>query len=44
MKEDNFNENCFVRIGVETGVFWLSYKLNFDKEKKKMTNLLKTMV
>ena len=41
MKEDNFNENCFVRIGVETGgCSGLSYKLNFDKEKKENDKLI----
>ena len=31
MKEDELDEACFVRIGVETGgCSGLSYKLNFD--------------
>ena len=33
--------NCFVRIGVETGGgSGLSYKLNFDKEKKENDKLV----
>ena len=31
MSEEGFNDNCFVRIGVETGgCSGLSYKLNFN--------------
>ena len=41
MKEDNLDESCFVRIGVETGgCSGLSYKLNFDQKQNKSDKLL----
>ena len=41
MSEEGFNDNCFVRIGVETGgCSGLSYKLNFDKNKNDSDKLI----
>ena len=41
MSEEGFNDNCFVRIGVETGGgSGLSYKLNFDKNKNDSDKLI----
>jgi len=43
MKEDNLDDTCYVRIGVETGgCSGLSYKLNFDKKKQESDKLVKS--
>ena len=43
MKEDSLNDNCFVRIGVETGgCSCLSYKLNFDEKQNDSDKLVES--
>ena len=43
MREDDLDDTCFVRIGVETGgCSGLSYKLNFDKIKQDSDKLVKS--
>ena len=43
MKEGDFKEACFVRIGVETGgCSGLSYKLNFDEKKQDSDKLIES--
>ena len=43
MKEDGLENNCFVRIGVETGgCSGLSYKLNFDKKQHESDKLVES--
>tara|TARA_B100000965_G_C19553296_1_gene741059 strand:- start:199 stop:525 length:327 start_codon:yes stop_codon:yes gene_type:complete len=43
MKEDSLNDNCFVRIGVETGgCSGLSYKLNFDEKQNDSDKLVES--
>ena len=43
MKEDDFDDTCYVRIGVEAGGgSGLSYKLNFDKKKQDSDKLVES--
>ena len=43
MKEDSLDNDCFVRIGVETGgCSGLSYKLNFDQKQQEDDRLVES--